>query len=189
MINKHMSNRQNISKSCYEFADNTTDKDIYDQHTISQIQNIRFHCSNHGLKIGFTCSTFDLLHPGHIIMLQDAKNNCDFLVVGLQTDPTIDRPDSKNTPIQNFTERSIMINACKYVDAIINYSTENDLYNILDELKPTVRILGSDWKDKQYTGCDINDIYIVFHDRTKHSYSTTNLRKRVYDAEIRQNKK
>ena len=115
-------------------------------------------------------------------MLQDAKNHCDVLVVGLHTDPTIDRPDTKNKPIQSFYERELMIRSIKYIDEVIVYETEDDLYRILETLKPFVRILGSDWKGHNYTGCDIADIPIHWHERT-HGYSTTNLRKRIHAAE------
>jgi len=140
------------------------------------------------VKIGFTCSCFDLFHAGHYLMLKDAKDQCDFLIVGLQTDPTIDASyrvetggKNKNKPIQSFDERKIQVEGCKYVDLIVEYSTEQSLYDILKEIKPDVRILGSDWKDKNYTGCDLG-IPIHWHDRT-HNYSTSNLRKRVYDEE------
>jgi glycerol-3-phosphate cytidylyltransferase len=150
------------------------------------IINIR---KNHKNKtIGFTCSCFDLLHAGHYIMLKDAKEQCDILVIGLQTDPTLDinyrietEGKNKNTPIQSYKERKIQIEGCKYVDYILEYSTENDLLNILQELKPDIRILGTDWKDKQYTGYQFN-IKIYWHIRD-HDYSTSNLRKRIYQEE------
>ena len=130
-------------------------------------------------KIGFTCSTFDLLHPGHILMLKDCKNHCDYLIVGLQTDPTIDRKD-KNKPIQTLEERYTMISSIKYVDKVLIYSTECDLRELLTNIKPDIRILGSDWKNKEdkITSYNISPIY--YHDRN-HDYSTTNLRKRVVD--------
>ena len=131
-------------------------------------------------KIGFTCSCFDLLHTGHCIMLKDAKENCDILIVGLQTDPTIDRPE-KNKPIQTFEERKIMIESIKYVDEVITYSTEKDLYDLLVLLKPDVRIIGSDWFNKKYTGHEL-PITMYWHQRT-HSWSTSGLRKRVYERE------
>lgn len=134
-----------------------------------------------GKKIGFTCSCFDLLHTGHLIMLKDAKEQCDILVVGLQTDPCIDRPD-KNKPVQSFFERELMIRSLKYIDEIIIYATEEDLYHILTALKPDVRIIGSDWKDKTYTGHDLVDIPMHWHART-HNYSTSNLRQNIYEAE------
>jgi glycerol-3-phosphate cytidylyltransferase len=135
-------------------------------------------------KIGFTCSCFDLFHAGHILMLKDAAEQCDLLVVGLQTDPTIDveyrknNGQKKNTPIQSYEERLIQLEACKYVDLIIKYSSEDDLLNILKTLKPDVRILGTDWKNKKYTGHEL-DIKIHWHNRD-HDYSTSNLRKKIY---------
>ena len=128
-------------------------------------------------KIGFTCSCFDLLHPGHILMLKDAKEQCDYLVIGLQTDPTIDRPDVKHKPIQSLEERNIQLEAVKYIDKIIIYETENDLYKLLLDLNPDIRILGSDYKGKSFTGDDL-DITIYYHDRN-HNYSSTNLRKKI----------
>ena len=125
------------------------------------------------MKKGFTCSCFDLLHAGHILMLKDSKEQCDYLIVGLQTDPTLDRPE-KNQPIQSFEERKIQLEAVKYVDEIFTYETEEDLYKKLLEISPDVRILGSDYIDKPFTGDDL-DIPIYFHDR-KHNYSSTNLR-------------
>lgn len=139
-----------------------------------------------GKRIGIVASCFDLLHTGHLIMLQDAKQQCDVLVVCLQTDPTIDRPH-KNKPVQQFVERETMINAVRYIDEVIVYTTEYDYYNILKYLNPEIRILGSDWKGKKYTGYDLVDIPIHFHART-HSYSTSNLRKRIFEAESAKNK-
>ena len=125
--------------------------------------------------VGFTCSCFDLLHAGHILMLQYAKARCDKLIVGLQTDPT-DRPE-KNKPIQSLEERRIQLEAVKYVDEIFTYDTEEDLYKKLLDIKPDVRILGSDYIGKSFTGDDL-DIKIYYHDRN-HNYSTTNLRKKI----------
>jgi len=133
--------------------------------------------------VGFTCSCFDLLHAGHIIMLQYAKVRCDKLIVGLQIDPTIDRPE-KNKPIQSLEERRIQLEAVKYVDEIFTYDTEKDLYKKLLDIKPDVRILGSDYNipDKKFTGDDL-DIKIYYHDRN-HNYSTTNLRKKIVSEHI-----
>ena len=134
-------------------------------------------------KIGFTCSCFDLMHPGHIKMLQDARNQCDYLIVGLQSDPTIDRPDSKNKPIQTLEERQIMLSAVRFIDEIMIYKTEDDLYSYLKKNKPNVRILGSDYDipDKRFTGDNL-DIDIYYHKRD-HDWSTTNLRKRITNEE------
>ena len=130
-------------------------------------------------KVGFTCSTFDLLHPGHILMLKDCKNHCDYLIVGLQKDPTIDRPTSKNKPIQTLEERLLMISSIKYIDEVRIYSTEKDLIKLIKDINPDIRIIGSDWKNKKITGFDLSPIY--FHDRN-HNYSTTNLREKIKNA-------
>ena len=132
--------------------------------------------------VGFTCSCFDLLHAGHILMLQDAKRQCDKLIVGLQTDPTIDRPDTKNKPIQSFEERRIQLEAVKYVDEIFIYDTEEELYKKLLFINPDVRILGSDYIGKSFTGNDL-DIEIYYHER-KHNYSTTNLRGKIVSEHL-----
>ena len=126
---------------------------------------------------GITCSCFDLLHAGHILMLEDAKLQCDKLIVGLQTDPTIDRPE-KNKPIQSYEERYIQLEAVKYVDEIIKYETENELYGIIYDLMPNVRILGSDYKGKYFTGIEIEGVDIYFHERD-HDYSTSSLRDKI----------
>ena len=110
-------------------------------------------------------------------MLKDAKKQCDKLIVGLQTDPTIDRPE-KNKQIQSYEERYIQLEAVKYIDEIIKYETENELYNIIYKLMPDIRILGSDYKGKYFTGIDIHNVDIYFHERN-HEYSTTNLRKKM----------
>ena len=131
---------------------------------------------------GFTCSCFDLLHAGHILMLKDAKKQCDNLIVGLQTDPTIDRPE-KNQPIQSFEERKIQLEAIKYIDKIIPYSTEKELYELLRKINPDIRILGTDYINKDFTG-DGLDIEIYYHKRD-HNYSTSNLRRKIYKKEIK----
>jgi len=130
-----------------------------------------------GYKIGFTCSCFDLLHAGHILMLKDSKKQCDYLVVGLQTDPTIDRSE-KNKPIQSLQERKIQLEAIKYIDKIIIYETENDLYRLLYDMMPDIRILGTDYIDKYFTGIDIEGIDVYFHERD-HNYSTSSLREKI----------
>jgi glycerol-3-phosphate cytidylyltransferase len=131
--------------------------------------------------IGFTCSTFDLLHAGHITMLEEAKRHCDYLIVGLQTDPTIDRPDSKNPPVQSIVERQIQLSAVKYVDEIVIYTTEQDLLDLLLTLPIDTRILGDEYKHKDFTGKDIckqRNIKLIYNGRD-HSFSSTSLRKRV----------
>ena len=128
-------------------------------------------------KVGFTCSCFDLLHAGHILMLKDAKEQCDKLIVGLQTNPTLDRPE-KNKPIQSLEERRIQLEAVKYVDEIREYSTESELRDMLCEIWPDVRILGSDYITiDNFTGCQYN-IPIYYHERN-HNYSSSSLRKKI----------
>ena len=102
--------------------------------------------------IGFTCGSFDLLHAGHVLMLEECKSVCDYLVVGLQTDPSLDRP-RKNSPVQSLEERRIQLSAIRYVDEVLVYETEKDLVKMLIEVQPDLRILGADWEGKDYTGC------------------------------------
>jgi len=132
------------------------------------------------MKIGFTCSAFDLLHAGHVQMLRDAKDQCEYLIVGLQIDPSIDRAD-KNAPIQTIIERYTQLKAVKYVDEIIPYSTEQDLEDILQMYNIDVRILGEEYRDKPFTGKDIcrkRDIKLFFNKRD-HRFSSSDLRKRL----------
>jgi glycerol-3-phosphate cytidylyltransferase len=132
-------------------------------------------------RIGFTCSTFDLLHAGHITMLEEAKHHCEFLIVGLQNDPTFDRPGEKNPPIQSIIERQIQLSAVKFVDEIIVYNTEQDLCDLLLTLPINIRILGDEYKDKEFTGkqiCADRSIELYYNSRD-HSFSSTSLRKRV----------
>jgi glycerol-3-phosphate cytidylyltransferase len=131
------------------------------------------------MKTGFTCSCFDLFHAGHIMMLKEAKAQCDYLIVGLQTDPTIDRP-TKNKPIQSIFERFVQLNSCVYVDEVVVYATEKDLMDILLTYSIDVRIVGDEYKDKNFTGKEL-DIPIYYNAR-KHSFSTTELRERVTNA-------
>lgn len=133
------------------------------------------------MTIGFTCGSFDLLHAGHVLMLQEAKSHCDRLVVGLQSDPTIDRPE-KNKPIMTLDERLTMLKSIKWVDDICIYNTEAELISLLKTLKPDVRILGMDWKGMQFTGYEL-PIRVVFNSRD-HNYSTSSLRERVMSAEF-----
>ena len=138
-----------------------------------------------GKKVGITFSTFDMLHAGHIAMLSEAKNHCDYLICGLQTDPTIDRPDTKNKPIQSIVERQIQLAACRYVDEVVVYSTEQDLCDLLLILPVDVRILGVEYKDTYFSGadeCQHRGIELVFNSRD-HSFSSSSLRKRVAHAE------
>ena len=105
-----------------------------------------------GKKIGITFSTFDMLHAGHIAMLAEAKNHCDYLICGLQTDPTIDRPDTKNKPVQSIVERQIQLAACRYVDEVVVYQTEQDLVDLLLILPLDIRVLGVEYQDKEFSG-------------------------------------
>ena len=129
-------------------------------------------------KIGFTCGAFDLLHAGHIVMLEETKQFCNYLIVGLQTDPSIERP-SKNKPIQSIYERYIQLSAVKFVDKIIPYDTENSLVDLLQSQNINIRFVGEDYKNKAFTGDDLN-IKIQYTNR-KHSFSTTSLRQRTIE--------
>lgn len=130
-------------------------------------------------KIGFTASAFDLLHPGHIAMLEEAKSQCDYLIVGLHTNPQIDRP-VKNKPLQSTFERYVQLRGCRYVDEIMPYDTEEDLLNLLMAFNPHVRIIGEEYRDKVFTGKEL-DIPIYYNMR-QHNYSTTALRERLKNA-------
>ena len=137
-----------------------------------------------GLRIGITFSQFDLLHAGHIAMLAEAKNHCDYLIVGLQNNASSDRPE-KNAPIQSIVERQISLSAVRFVDEIIIYNTEKDLEDILLTLPVDVRILGVEYMEKDFTGraiCERRNIELVFNSRD-HSFSSSDLRKRVAEAE------
>lgn len=131
------------------------------------------------MRTGFTCSCFDLFHAGHIMMLKEAKSKCEYLIVGLQTDPTIDRPE-KNKPIQSVFERFVQLDSCKYVDEVIVYATEKDLLDILHSYPIDVRIVGDEYKDKEFTGKNLEHIEMYYNSR-KHSFSTTELRHRVIE--------
>lgn len=136
--------------------------------------------------IGLTASTFDLLHAGHIQMLREAKSQCDYLICALQADPTIDRPKEKNKPIQSIVERYIQLNSVKYVDEIIPYATEQDLEDILESFDLHIRILGVEYKGKDFTGRDIckrRGIELYFNKRD-HRFSTTELRKRICNESV-----
>lgn len=143
------------------------------------------HLKQEGKIIGITFSTFDLLHAGHIAMLSEAKNHCDYLIAGLQTDPTIDRPDTKNKPVQSVVERQIQLSACRYVDEIVVYQTEQDLIDLILILPIDVRILGVEYQSKDFTGRaegSQKGITHIFNSRD-HSFSSSGLRKRVAEAE------
>lgn len=133
------------------------------------------------MKVGFTASAFDLLHAGHIQMLREAKSQCDYLICGLQMDPSLDRPAEKNPPIQTIVERYTQLKAVSYVDEIIPYNTEADLIDILTLYEIDVRILGEEYKSKDFTGkneCRKLGIDLYFNSRN-HRFSSTDLRNRV----------
>ena len=142
-----------------------------------------------GKPVGFTCSTFDLLHAGHILMLAECKQICDYLIVGVQSDPTIDRPGVKNKPVQSIVERYVQLSAVKFVDEIIVYNTEKDLEDMLMFLPINVRIIGEEYKDKDFTGksiCEDRGIKIWFNSRS-HRFSSSELRQRTYQSEVTKN--
>lgn len=130
--------------------------------------------------IGFTCSTFDLLHAGHVLMLQEAKEQCDYLIVGLQVDPSIDRPE-KNSPVQSLLERQLQLKAVRYVDEIVVYQTEDDLRQILATLPIAIRIIGEEYRNRDFTGRQLcRDLGIeIYFNRRSHSLSSSELRERV----------
>ena len=140
------------------------------------------------MKVGLTASTFDLLHAGHIAMLREAKENCDYLICGLQVDPSADRPN-KNSPVQTIVERYAQLVAVKYVDEIIVYCTEADLLDIINMYPIDVRILGEEYKDKDFTGkdeCRRRNIQLYFNKRD-HRFSSSGLRQRVFESELKKN--
>jgi glycerol-3-phosphate cytidylyltransferase len=137
------------------------------------------------LKIGITFSAFDLLHAGHIKMLEEAKRQCDYLIVGLQTDPTVDRPE-KNKPTQSVVERYIQLKGCRFVDEIVPYTTEQDLEDILRSFKIDVRIVGDEYREKDFTAktyCEGKGIELYFN-RRDHRFSSSSLRKEVFNIEL-----
>ena len=139
-------------------------------------------------KIGITCSTFDFLHAGHVVMLEEAKRHCDYLIAALQVDPTIDRPEKKY-PVQSIVERQIQLAAVKFVDEIVMYNTEKDLEDLFLTLPINVRIIGDEYKDNDFTGkeiCRQRDIQILYNKRD-HSFSTSDLRNRTVRSENENN--
>jgi glycerol-3-phosphate cytidylyltransferase len=137
-------------------------------------------------RIGITCSTFDLFHAGHVIMLEEAKRQCDYLIAAIQVDPTLDR-STKNKPVQSIIERQIQVSACKHVDEIIVYSTEKELEDIFMALPIDIRIMGEEYRDVDYTGkeiCEKRKIQIYFNKRD-HFFSSSDLRLRVFEAEAK----
>jgi glycerol-3-phosphate cytidylyltransferase len=138
------------------------------------------------MKIGFTASTFDLLHAGHITMLREAKEHCDYLICGLQVDPSVDR-ETKNSPIQTIVERQVQLSAVKYVDEIVVYRTEKDLEDILEMYHIDIRILGDEYRDQDFTGKDIckkRGIQLYFNKRD-HRFSTSALRQQVVEKQLK----
>jgi glycerol-3-phosphate cytidylyltransferase len=131
------------------------------------------------IKVGFTCSTFDLLHAGHIVMLQEAKSLCDYLIVGLLIDPTVDRPEIKNKPIQSSFERYVQLAACRYVDEVIPFSTEQEIIDIILTIRPDIRIVGEEYKGTNHTGFGLCPIH---YNKRQHSFSSSDLRNRVLKA-------
>ena len=131
------------------------------------------------IRIGFTCSTFDLLHAGHIVMLQEAKEQCDYLICGLLTDPTIDRPETKNKPIQTPFERYVQLMGCRFVDEVIPFNTEQELIDMILTIQPHIRIVGEEYKGTDHTGVGLCPIY---YNKRKHSFSSTDLRNRVIES-------
>jgi len=132
------------------------------------------------MRIGITFSAFDLFHSGHVAMLKEARSKCDYLMVGLQTDPTIDRPE-KNKPIQSVFERYVQLEGCKYIDQIIPYETEKDLLDVLLTYQIDVRFIGEEYKQNEFTGkqlCLDKGIELYYNKR-QHSFSTSGLRKRI----------
>lgn len=139
------------------------------------------------MKIGFNCSSFDLFHAGHVTMLKMEKQLCDYLIVALQVDPTIDRPGIKNKPAQSVYERYVQLQACRYVDEILVYETESDLLNLIQTQTIHIRFLSEEYKNRDFTGkqyCIDNEIELHYHLR-QHQYSSTELRNRVYTLELK----
>ena len=140
------------------------------------------------MKVGITFSTFDLFHAGHVKMLEEAKSKCDYLIVGLQLDPSIDRP-KKNKPTQSIIERYVQLKGCKYIDEIIPYVSENDLIDVLSSFKIDLRIIGEEYKNKVFTGknyCVKKGIEIYYNKR-EHRFSSSSLRKEVAQSENKKN--
>ena len=137
--------------------------------------------------IGFTCSAFDLLHTGHYLMFEEVRSQCDYLIVGLQIDPSVDRED-KHKPIQSLEERMIQLKACRYIDEIVTYKTEKGLYKLLKKLNPDIRFIGEDWRNKpNYSRDRLPDMKVIYNSRN-HNYSTSNLRKKIFDEEMKKSR-
>lgn len=137
-----------------------------------------FKLKSKGKRIGFTCSAFDVLHAGHIAMLAEAKTQCDFLIVGLLTDPTIDRPTTKNKPVQSILERWIQVSAVEFVDMVIPFDTEKNLEDLIKLIKPNIRIVGEEYKNQNFTAKEVQGVEIYYNKR-EHSFSSSELRERI----------
>jgi len=135
------------------------------------------------MTVGITFSTFDLFHTGHVAMLKEARANCEHLIVGLQSDPSIDRPE-KNKPIQSVFERYVQLAGCKYIDEIIPYETEKDLEDILLTYQIHRRFIGEEYKSKDFTGKQIcvDKGIEIYYNKRQHSFSSSNLRQRILDG-------
>ena len=140
------------------------------------------------MKVGITFSTFDLFHAGHVKMLEEAKSKCDYLIVGLQLDPSIDRP-KKNKPTQSIIERYVQLRGCKYIDEIIPYVSENDLIDVLSSFKIDLRIIGEEYKNKAFTGKDycVKKGIEIYYNKREHRFSSSSLRKQVAQSETKKN--
>ena len=133
------------------------------------------------MKVGITFGTFDLFHAGHMLMLKEAKKVCDHLIVCIQTDPSLDRPDTKNRPVQSIVERQIQVKSCRYVDEIIVYETEDAVMEILNSIDWDVRILGAEYRDKPFTGRE-DTLDRCYFNHSQHQFSSSGLRQRVIDS-------
>lgn len=138
-------------------------------------------------RYGFTASAFDLFHAGHVVMLEEAKRQCDWLTVAIQVDPSIDRPVNKNKPVQSIIERQIQVSSCRHVDEIVVYNTEKELEDILMTFPIDVRIIGDEYRDKFFTGKDICERrgIEIYYNKRDHFFSSTDLRNRVFEAELK----
>ena len=133
------------------------------------------------MEVGITAGCFDLFHAGHVLMLKDAKNQCDYLIVALQTDPTIDRKE-KNKPVQTMYERFVQLNACKYVDEIIPYETEADLYTLIMNSYVDIRIIGNEYRNEDFTAREVG--LEIYYNARNHQWSTTELRERIANESV-----
>ena len=142
-------------------------------------------------RYGFTASAFDLFHAGHVVMLEEAKRQCDWLTVAIQVDPSVDRPVNKNKPVQSIIERQIQVSSCRHVDEIVVYNTEKELEDILMTFPIDVRIIGDEYRDKSFTGKDICERrgIEIYYNKRDHFFSSSDLRNRVFEAELKRRNK